>query len=225
MKSKLIIFDSDGVLVDSEKLIKEALVEVCLEQDIDMDLAWAYRMLQGLRPDDTYRAIEDYAGRKIDVEKAQATYRRIFRGNLETRLKPTMNIVKHIGYLHDEGISKCVATSANLEMTYKKFDICRLSRYFEKHHIFSGQDVEKGKPHPDLMLHAAENMKFDPKDCIVIEDAAAGIKAAKSAGMTAIGYVGGSHGQYLGDAYIEHLYDAGADKVIDHHDKLIETLA
>lgn len=225
MKSKLIIFDSDGVLVDSEKIIKEALLEVCLEQQVDMDLGWAYRSLQGLRSSDTYTAIQEYAGRAIDIPKAQATYKRLFHGKLETHLKPTQNILKHIQYLHDEGVSKCVATSAGIEITHKKFKVCGLTPFFEAAHIFSGQDVEKGKPHPDLMLYAAENMRFDPKDCIVIEDSAAGVKSAKAAGMTAIGYVGGSHGAYLGAEYIDHLYDAGADKVIDHHDLLIETLS
>src|SRR4029079_16546138 len=75
--------------------------------------------------------------------------------------------------------------------------------YFKSEHVFTSSQVKKAKPAPDLFLFAAEQMGYDPKDCIVIEDSVAGIQAARAAGMSVIGFLGGTHAKF--DWYKERI--------------------
>jgi len=87
---------------------------------------------------------------------------------------------------------KCVASSSAMDRIRASLDTTGLMRFFEPN-LFSASDVAHGKPAPDLFLHAATRMNVRPQDCIVVEDSPAGVTAAAVAGMTPIGFVGGSH--------------------------------
>ena len=87
---------------------------------------------------------------------------------------------------------KCVASSSSLERIRVSLESTDLIRFFEPN-LFSASDVRKGKPAPDLFLHAAGKMQVSPSDCIVVEDSPVGVAAGVAAGMTVIGFVGGSH--------------------------------
>jgi beta-phosphoglucomutase-like phosphatase (HAD superfamily) len=105
---------------------------------------------------------------------------------------------------------KCVASSSPLDRIRASLETTDLARFFEPN-LFSASNVPNGKPAPDLLLHAAVRMKVTPAECIVVEDSPAGVTAAVSAGMKAIGFVGGSHsGAQLG----EQLVAAGASTII-----------
>ena len=105
---------------------------------------------------------------------------------------------------------KCVASSSSLDRMRVSLETTGLLKFFENC-LFSASDVPNGKPSPDLLLHAAAKMRVSPADCIVVEDSAAGVAAAYAAGMTPIGFVGGSHA----DASTgENLMAAGARTVI-----------
>lgn len=94
-----------------------------------------------------------------------------------------------------------MASSGTHERIRHSLTLCKMLGYFEDSHIFSTQDVRHGKPAPDLFLHAASSMGFHPKDCLVIEDSAHGVTAARSAGMKVLGYAGGvTPAQKLEDA-------------------------
>jgi beta-phosphoglucomutase-like phosphatase (HAD superfamily) len=102
-----------------------------------------------------------------------------------------------------------VASSSARDRIYASLEITGLARFFD--FVFSACDVSSGKPAPDLFLHAASRMGVQALDCIVIEDSPAGVTAATAAGMTAIGFVGGSHaGAQLG----EELTRAGARAIV-----------
>ena len=105
---------------------------------------------------------------------------------------------------------KCVASSATRDRIHAILEITELLRFFEPN-VFSGSDVPRGKPAPDLFLHAAAKMSVRPNDCIVVEDSPVGVQAAVAAGMTAIGFVGGSH---AGPQLASSLQAAGAKTVI-----------
>jgi HAD superfamily hydrolase (TIGR01509 family) len=105
--------------------------------------------------------------------------------------------------------SKCVASSSARDRVRASLEVTGLARFFDS--VFCATEVPKGKPAPDLFLHAASRMGVEPRDCIVVEDSPAGITAATAAGMTAIGFVGGSHASApLG----EQLTRAGARAIV-----------
>ncbi|MDB6081407.1 MAG: hypothetical protein JWO53_679, partial [Chlamydiia bacterium] len=94
------------------------------------------------------------------------------------------------------GISRCVASSSPRDRVIRSLELTDQMKYFTEDSIFTSQQVAKGKPAPDLFLLAAKQMGYGPKDCIVIEDSFVGIEAARSAGMSIIGFLGGSHARY-----------------------------
>ena len=90
-------------------------------------------------------------------------------------------------------ITRCIASGSRRERVIRSLEITNQMKYFDEHSIFTAQQVEKGKPAPDLFLFAAKQMGISPKDCLVIEDSVAGIQAAQAACMPVIGFLGGSH--------------------------------
>jgi HAD superfamily hydrolase (TIGR01509 family) len=106
---------------------------------------------------------------------------------------------------------KCVASSSPLDRIRLSLETTDLIRYFDPY-LFSAADVGKGKPAPDLFLHAAAKMHVAAADCIVVEDSPVGVAAAVAAGMTAIGFVGGSH---AGDQLGAQLTQQGARIIIN----------
>lgn len=224
MKTKLVIFDNDGVLVDSESMIKQVLIPVLAQYGAHITPQWSFRNLQGLRPVDVYRTIEEYTGVKLDIDACKQQYIEGYTHMIRTQLKPTPGVIEQIELIFEKGLKACVATSGGLDVTYLKHEVTGLDQYFPKTAIFSGTQVTHGKPAPDLFLWAAETMGFAPEECVVIEDAAAGVKAGKAAGMHTIGYTGGEHAPLFDGDYSGHLYDAGADLVIDHHNELFKSI-
>jgi beta-phosphoglucomutase-like phosphatase (HAD superfamily) len=107
------------------------------------------------------------------------------------------------------GVARCVASSSSLQRIALALEVTGLSEFFGGH-VFSSTMVARGKPAPDLFLHAANAMGFDPETCVVIEDSVNGIKAARSAGMRALGFLGGVH---CPPAHGGELLAGGADLV------------
>jgi HAD superfamily hydrolase (TIGR01509 family) len=146
------------------------------------------RYFTGRRPADMFAAIEAATKRKLPVNFGSlltaATLRR-FR----TDLHPTPHASYALTWLRGP---KCVASSSAIDRVRASLETTGLMRFFEDH-IFSASDMRHGKPAPDLFLYVAARMGVRPRDCIVVEDSAAGVAAATAAGMTPIGFVGGSH--------------------------------
>lgn len=117
-------------------------------------------------------------------------------------------------------IPRCIASSSTQEWIAQNLELMGLSHRFE--HRFSGHEIERGKPHPDLFLLAASTLGFGPSDCIVIEDSPTGVMAGKAAGMLTIGLCAGGH---IVDGHAAHLGEAGADHVADSYEDVAEIVA
>lgn len=212
----MIIFDCNGVLVDSEPLATAVVSEEFVRAGFPLTCDIVARYFTGRRQADMFQEVEIASGRKLPpnfaATVANATLRR-FR----SELRPTAHMTHALSWLRGP---KCVASSSTLDRIRVSLETTDLIRFFEPY-LFSASDVKHGKPAPDLFLHAAARMKVNPADCIVVEDSPVGVAAAAAAGMTPVGFVGGSHaGSQLGT----HLVAAGARTVINDMRALKSTI-
>lgn len=187
-KDRLLIFDCDGVLVDSETISVDVLVDVLRQEGLPVDASFVYRHFLGRSMDamrSVLRAEFDYTVRQdvIDVMRDRMTSR------LTSELLPVPRIAAALKRLN---MQKCVASSSRPERIRLSLRVTSLLDYFEPD-IFSASMVSVGKPAPDLFLFAAQQMGFVPEHCTVIEDSPAGVEAAKRAGMQVFGFTGGGH--------------------------------
>jgi HAD superfamily hydrolase (TIGR01509 family) len=202
----MVIFDCNGVLVDSEPLATAIVSQEFMRAGFPLTPDIVARYFTGRRPADMFAEVEIAAGRKLPpgfaATVASATLRR-FR----TELRATKHMAQALTWLRGP---KCVASSSSFDRIRVSLESTDLIRFFEPY-LFSATEVKNGKPAPDLFLHVAAKMHVAPRECIVVEDSAVGVAAGIAAGMTAIGFVGGSH---AGSRLSEQLRAAGARAVI-----------
>jgi HAD superfamily hydrolase (TIGR01509 family) len=184
----VVIFDCNGVLVDGEAISTAVAAEEFTRAGFPMTPRLVAQFFTGRRAIDMFADVEAATGRKLPADfpavLASATLRRI-----RDDLRPTPHAAHALTWLRGP---KCVASSTTIERIRLSLETTGLGRFFETN-LFSANDVRRGKPAPDLFLHAAGRMGINPRDCIVVEDSAVGVAAAVAAGMTPIGFVGGSH--------------------------------
>lgn len=206
MHSTLVIFDCDGVLVDSEYLIASVEAEVFSSLGYPLTPEEDIRKFSGKSQKSTIETIEVALGKKLPPTTGQEIDQKISSVMAE-KLQPTLDVEYILNKIED----KCVASSSSYQMIKNSLTITNLKPYFIDEVIFSTAMVRNGKPAPDIFLHAAATMQYLPKDCIVIEDSFAGVAAAKAAGMRVIGYTGASH--IIEEDHAGRLLDYGAEKV------------
>ncbi len=185
---ELVIFDCDGVLVDSEPISIEVLVEVLAGWGVTVQADEAYRRFLGLSMATIAGIIRAEFGLEITPWHLDQVRNRLY-GRFREELKPIRGIADAIDVI---GLPRCVASSSQPERIRLSLAVTGLLERLEPH-IYSSTMVENGKPAPDLFLHAAQSMGVDPAGCVVIEDSPAGIRAARSAGMRVFAFAGGSH--------------------------------
>lgn len=183
----LVVFDNDGVLVDSEPIANGVLAGILTGYGI---------------PTTTDEAIRDYMGgsmaRVRDLNRARhrrelpddfedVYHERVFAA-FRTDLAPVAGVAELIDALAAEGVPYCVASSGTHERIRLTLTTTGLRPRFPDAALFSSQDVPRGKPAPDLFLLAAAKMGVAPKDCVVVEDSPLGVEAAAAAGMRVYGY-------------------------------------
>lgn len=213
----LIIFDCDGVLVDSEPLAAAALAAELAATGIETTSQECLDRYIGLSLDSVIACIEERWERNLPND---------FRDRLKERdydafrryLRPIPGVEALLAALT---MPKCVASSGSLEKLGVTLTATGLMPYFAPH-VFSAEEVARGKPAPDLFLYASERMGVTPDRCVVVEDSIAGVTAARAAGMDVIGYAGGSHAD---GGYAERLRQAGAAEVASSMDQLAAALA
>ncbi|MCW6508003.1 HAD family hydrolase [Lichenifustis flavocetrariae] len=191
----LIIFDCDGVLVDSEMLAIRAMCGVLNEADIPATESMILRCF-GMKQLDTLRRIAAETGREIPPNVAERLWPAT-RSAFEASLRPMPGIFDVLDLV--TGPKRCVASSSHPERIATSLALTGLASYFGDS-VFSSHQVVRGKPAPDLFLFAAASMSVDPARCVVIEDSAFGIEGARAAGMTPYGFTGGAHIQAGHDA-------------------------
>jgi HAD superfamily hydrolase (TIGR01509 family) len=202
----VVIFDCNGVLVDSELIAAEVAAQEFTRAGFPLTPEIVARYFTGRRPADMYAAIETAYRAKLPPDLTAIVMATTLR-----RLRAEVQATRHVEYaLTWLRGPKCVASSSPLDRVRVSLDATGLLRFFEPH-LFSASDVGRGKPAPDLFLYVAARMGVSPSDCIVVEDSPAGIAAATAAGMTSIGFVGGSHAGPNLDALLSN---AGASAVI-----------
>ncbi len=217
---KAIIFDCDGVLVDSESIYQSAHIKFLTEMGLDVPDGQYAREYMGLPTPIYFQKLWDDYG---------AEYGRPFPEDLETNLKAhchdliqkSLVAIDGVGdFIATLSIPYAVASSTKLKFLHQKLEQTNLHSLFTPH-IYSGEQVPRGKPFPDLFLHTAAMLKTNPQDCVVIEDSVNGVLAGVAAGMDVVGFCGGGH---CADDHASILTQAGAVYSVKSFDELTEFL-
>jgi HAD superfamily hydrolase (TIGR01509 family) len=184
----LVIFDCNGVLVDSEPIAAVVLSEALGRVGVALSVAGVMRRFHGRRPADIFAAVETATGRKLPPDFSAFVAAKTLR-RLRAELRPIAHAAHALTWIRGP---KAVASSSAPDRIRASLEVTGLMRFFEPR-LYSATAVRKAKPAPDLFLLAAERSQVEPRECIVVEDSAPGIAAAAAAGMKPIGFVGGSH--------------------------------
>jgi HAD superfamily hydrolase (TIGR01509 family) len=185
----LIIFDCDGVLVDSERLSLRVDALFLDRLGWPMGEEEIIERFVGRSDIDMRAEIEERRGRPIPAD-IDREFDRVYRETFEAELRPVDGVVEALDEIVAAGVPICVASSGGHAKIRRSLELTGLTHYFGDR-IFSASDVAHGKPAPDLFLHAAETLGAPAALCAVIEDSAFGVDAAVAAGMQAFGYAGG----------------------------------
>lgn len=188
MNEPLVIFDCDGVLVDSEPISIAVLREVIADAGHDIDEETAYRLFLGRSMTSISEALVDNFGLAFTDEHLARIRSQLF-ARFRAELTPIPGIRDVLAAIP---LRRCVASSSKPERIRLSLEITGLLDLLEPN-IYSATMVRRGKPAPDLFLYAAEAMETSPADCIVVEDSPAGIEAARAAGMRVLAFAGGAH--------------------------------
>ena len=185
IKYKLVIFDCDGVLVDSEQLSNRLFTEMVNELGLSLTCNESKKLFTGRTDDDCIKIVESMLeGRSVPTGFIEDFNNRLFV-LLDTDLTAVKNVDKVLDFLQE--IPVCVAANAPAKKVKRSLRLTNLSIYFNDN-VFTVQDVKRGKPFPDLYLYAAEKMGIQPNECVVIEDSVFGVRAGIAAGMSVFGY-------------------------------------
>ncbi|MGI9265815.1 MAG: HAD family hydrolase [Gammaproteobacteria bacterium] len=180
----LVIFDCDGVLVDSEPLANRVMREQLARVGLSVTAVECDELLVGRTLNDCVAIIESHTGGSLPggfMDNLWDATRIAF----DRELLAVSGITEVLESLSD---SFCVASSGGRDKICHSLRLTSLAGYFPAERIFSAEEVERGKPAPDLFLMAAEKMGFETHDCVVVEDSVPGVEAARSAGMNVLGY-------------------------------------
>ena len=184
-RPELVIFDCDGVLVDSEPLSLRIDAIILAEVGMDLSPEEIVDRFVGRSPSVMRDAMERHLGHPLP-EDWNARFRPMFNDLYERALQPIDGIEEALDQI---STAICVASSSEPDRLDYKLKLTGLYERFAGR-IFSAAEVENGKPAPDLFLHAARRLGVSPGDCAVVEDSQYGVQAARAAGMRAFGYAG-----------------------------------
>ncbi|MEV1064262.1 HAD family hydrolase [Streptomyces sp. NPDC050263] len=187
MRYDLVIFDNDGVLVDSEPISNRLLAGYLTELGHPTSYEDSIRDYMGSAMHRIHDLVQERTGERLPAEFDDTFHRRVFAA-FERELEPVPGAVDVLAKLAADGVPYCVASSGSHERIRVGHWKTGLDRWFDESRIFSSQDVGKGKPAPDLFLHAAERMGVAPERCVVVEDSPLGVRAAVAAGMDVYGF-------------------------------------
>ncbi|MEU0859846.1 HAD family hydrolase [Streptomyces griseofuscus] len=187
MRYDLIIFDNDGVLVDSEPISNRHLAAYLTELGIETSYEDSLRDYMGSAMHRVHDLVLERTGQRLPADFDDVFHARVFAA-FERELGPVPGAAEVLEKLAADGVPYCVASSGSHERIRVGHRTTGLDRWFQEERIFSSQDVGKGKPAPDLFLYAAERMGVAPGRCAVVEDSPLGVQAAVAAGMDVYGF-------------------------------------
>lgn len=184
----LVIFDCDGVLIDSEVISARILIAQLGRVGVHVDFPYVQKHFLGRSWTKVAAEVRISYGLDLDSD-FEDRYRSDLLAAFDTELHSVPGVETVIGQL---GVASCVATSSSPKRARHSLDLSGLSSFFGER-LFTASQVKNGKPAPDLFLFVAEAMGVAPSRCLVIEDSMPGILAAREAGMPVWRFVGGSH--------------------------------
>lgn len=181
------IFDCDGVLVDTEPISNRVMASAISEAGLAMSTEEVAQAFEGMRLDDIASEVEKRHGAKLPEGWVVAFEERRaaeFRKGVEA----IPGVAEALASIDAAGVRTCVASQASRQKIELTLGLSGLIDHFEESSIFSSRMVERGKPYPDLFLLAARSMRFHPASCVVVEDGILGARAGRLAGMDVFGY-------------------------------------
>ncbi|MFE8950211.1 HAD family hydrolase [Streptomyces sp. NPDC007856] len=187
MRYDLIIFDNDGVLVDSEPISNRHLAAYLTELGHPTSYEDSIRDYMGSAMHRIHELVLERTGQRLPDDFDDVFHARVFAA-FERELQPVAGVAGVLEKLAADGVPYCVASSGSHARIRVGHRTTGLDRWFEEDRIFSSEDVGRGKPAPDLFLYAAECMGVAPERCLVVEDSPLGVQAAVAAGMTVYGF-------------------------------------
>lgn len=193
---QLVIFDCDGVLVDSEVISNGVLARMLTEEGLPTTVVQARRDFQGLLLSEVGERVQQKLGRPLAHDWI-AQFERLRAERFRCELQPVPGAADAVEQVRAGGVAVCVASQGKLEKTELSLELTGLRSLFADRALFSAHTVARGKPHPDLFLHAASEMGAEPSRCVVVEDTPSGVTGAVAAGMRVFGYVADSDEQAL----------------------------
>jgi HAD superfamily hydrolase (TIGR01509 family) len=202
----LLIYDCDGVLVDSEGIANAVLAELMSGLGHPMSAAACSETFGGRSVADVLARAAEILGRPIPEDRGQLAAQQLMM-RFRNELKPIAHAADVVASLP---YSRCVCSSSAPDRLMLSLEVTGLAPLFTPH-VYSATQVARGKPAPDLFLFAARNLGAAPSEAIVIEDSIVGIAAASAAGMSSIGFTGASHAS---EVLASQLAAAGADTVV-----------
>lgn len=209
----LVIFDCDGVLVDSERPANRLLTRYLNDHGVAIDVEETEATFVGL----SLTTCAEVVLERYGVRMPDSFVDDIRTGTAEVLAREVQAIPGVRNAVERIAIPTCVASSGEVSKMTLTLGTTGIIDLFAGR-LYSATMVKRGKPAPDLFLHAAHEMKVHPDACVVVEDSPFGLQAARAAGMRALGFTGGSHRDHHRDRQM--LLDAGADGVFQHMDDL-----
>lgn len=208
MKKKLVIWDFDGVIADSEKVwLKNRQKSINELFGINWDIQAINKYLGGMS-DKTKKQVLDDMGYKTDDK----FWKKQIKIDIEVMNRDGLEITPYVEDIINKLSKQCIATGGVKNKTIIKLkSIGFWNKYFNEGNVFTADMVKNGKPEPDLFLLAAEKMGEKPENCIVIEDSIAGITAAKRAGIDVIAFLGSEI--YQNDEYVDRVKKNGPNYI------------
>jgi len=208
MEFKLIIFDCDGVLVDSVAIERDTLIIMATELGVLINNDRDITQFQGGSIKETVAFIETKLGHAVPDDFIPD-----FRQRSYAAYDRDLQLIPGVEQMLDEiSLPYCVATSGPVEKIRRNLATTGLLSKFEGK-IFSCYDIQRWKPNPDIFLYAAKGMGVEPERCLVVEDSALGIKAGLAAGMTVLGYPGTESVaalEMIGATVFQHMHELPA---------------
>ncbi|MFE5907778.1 HAD family hydrolase [Streptomyces wedmorensis] len=187
MRYDLVIFDNDGVLVDSEPISNTLLAGYLTELGHPTTYEESVRDYMGSAMHRIHELVEERSGQRLPEDFDETFHARVFAA-FERELEAVAGAGDVLKGLAAAGVPYCVASSGSHERIRVGHRKTGLDAWFRDGIVFSAEDVGRGKPAPDLFLHAAERMGVAPERCVVVEDSGLGVRAALAAGMDVYGF-------------------------------------
>ena len=202
--AKALIFDFDGVVADSEVLANTVLAEIVTELGVPTTVEDSYRAYLGKRFSEIIAEIEKTVGRALPVSFGDHFQARTL-DRFRQSLLPIAGVREFIARF--DHVPRCIASSSSPDRLALCLEVLNMTSLFDGR-VFSASNVERGKPYPDIFLHASASIGIPANDCIVIEDSPSGVRAATAAGCRVVGLLAAGH---IREGHGTSLKTAGAD--------------